>query len=78
MKWTKELDNNLIKLFNEGKNYIEIGEILNTTSKSASCRGQRLGLNYIKSHRIEIKCKNCNNVFSKKKSETKVFCSRSC
>ena len=41
-KWTKELDDKLIILLNEGKKYDEISILMNRTSNSVSCISNRL------------------------------------
>lgn len=76
MKWTKELDEKLIELINEGKKHLEIAHILQTTKKSVSNRCDRLGLRIITTK--EYKCKNCGNVFISYIKEEREFCSRSC
>lgn len=76
MKWTKELDEKLIELINEGKKHLEIAHILQTTKKSVSNRCDRLGLRIITTK--EYKCKNCGSVFISYIKEEREFCSRSC
>jgi len=76
MKWTKELDNKLIELINEGKKHIEISNILQTTEKSVSNRCNRLKLKIVTTK--EHNCKNCENVFISYIKEERQFCSKSC
>lgn len=75
-KWTKELDDKLIILLNEGKKYDEISILMNRTSNSVSCRSNRLGLKIV-SYKDYI-CKNCEKKFNDLISNKRLFCSKSC
>jgi hypothetical protein len=76
MKWTKELDEKLKNLINEGKKHLEIANILQTTKKSVSNRCDRLRLRIITIK--EYCCKNCNTLFIGYIREEREFCTQSC
>jgi hypothetical protein len=76
MKWTKELDNQLVKLVNLGKKHSEIAVELNITKSSVQNRCTRLGVK-----KIPIKehiCNNCGNTFLGYVREKRKFCSNHC
>jgi hypothetical protein len=76
MKWTKELDEKLKILINEGKKHLEIANILQTTKKSISNRCDRLRLRIITIK--QYSCKNCNTLFIGYIREEREFCTQSC
>jgi hypothetical protein len=85
MKWTKEKDNLLTTLFDNGLVYCEIANKINTTPGSIRNRVARLGLNqekprikkgYIQTE--QIICINCNKKFKAYKKNKRKFCSQSC
>jgi hypothetical protein len=76
MRWTKELDEKLKFLINQGKRHNEIGLILNKTKKSVSCRCDRLGIKIL--FQETLICKQCGKIFSKRINDIKIFCSSSC
>ncbi|MFN7656429.1 MAG: hypothetical protein ACK5OW_01425 [bacterium] len=79
MKWTKENNEKLISLINEGKQYEEIANELGVTKQSIKCRCKRL---HLKKHKKEYHenciCKNCNKQIITLKSDERKFCSSSC
>ena len=76
MKWSADLDNELVKLINEGKKHSEISLILGLTVKSVSNRCFRLGLKII--HTKEYLCDFCGEVFIDYINNERKFCSKSC
>lgn len=88
-KWNKIEENKLLELFYKHKTYVEIGLILNRTSKSIKSKLNKLGLKYtdinnISKKYIDCRCTQCNIEFKRFESEIKtnnsvnLFCSHSC
>lgn len=76
MKWTKEKDEELKKLVDEGNKYPIIADIMGVTLKSIKNRTFRLGLKSI--FYKKINCNNCGVEFEGRISEERKFCSKSC
>lgn len=79
MRWTEIEIETLTRLAESGSTYEEIGDILNKTKKAVKEKLNRLNVKcvaYITN--VETECKNCNEVFTSKKSENRTFCSKSC
>ena len=80
-RWDQDKENRLVELFNEGKQYDELGEIFNKSSDAVAKKLRTLGYkasnnpNYYKETVI---CKFCNDPFRALKSENRKYCSSSC
>lgn len=79
MKWTKEKDEQLKKLIDDGLRINDIMKIMEITFKSISCRMARLTIKVKKRETKEIiVCKNCGNSFECNIFENRVFCNHRC
>jgi len=76
MKWTKEKDEELKKLVEEGNKYPIIANIMGVTFKSIKNRTFRLGIKPI--FYKKINCKYCGVEFESRITEERKFCSKSC
>ncbi len=76
MKWTKELDDELIRLIYLGKKQNEIAENFNVSKKAIQNRCFRLKIQVI-THK-EIVCKQCSTVIKDIVSSSREFCNNSC
>jgi hypothetical protein len=76
MKWTKEIDSELIKLIHIGKRHDEIAEEFKTTKKTIQNRCFRLKIKTV--YHKETQCKQCGNFFMSLISNERLFCSNSC
>ena len=76
MKWTKEKDEELIEMVNNGMRYPVIAESFGVTLKSIKNRTYRLKIKPVYYEKIICKC--CGNEFEGLISESRLFCSKSC
>jgi hypothetical protein len=76
MKWTKDKDEELKEMVNNGMRYHVIAESIGVTLKSIKNRTYRLGIKPIYYEKIICKC--CGDEFEGLISESRIFCSKSC
>jgi hypothetical protein len=78
MKWTKELDNELIELIKNGKNYNEAAVIMNTIPGSIRNRAGRLKLKLQVPYKAEYTCLYCKKKFVAYIKRECKFCDHHC
>ena len=79
MKWTKELDEKIVKLIKDGNSYKEISKIIETTIDSVRGRCFKLKIrssDYLEDFNRKYECLECGKEFFDKVSRK--FCSSSC
>ena len=77
MKWTKELDENLVNLIKDGKNYKEISELIGVTYNSirSRCYDLKIKSSDYPKIRNSIICLECGKFVTGRNLK---FCSKSC
>jgi len=78
MKWTEKEINIAIELLEQKKRYVDIAEVLNTTSGSVRNKLQKLGYTFTKEQKETRTCGNCENTFIVGILSQRKFCSSSC
>lgn len=76
MRWTKEKDEELTKLVEEGLRHSVIANIMSVSHKSIMNRTYRLGVKAV--YYKKMSCKNCGCEFEGLISQNRKFCSNSC
>lgn len=76
MKWTKEKDEELEKLVEEGVRYQTIANLMGVTYRSIMNRSNRLGIKTV--YHKKITCLNCGDEFDGLISHNRKFCNSSC
>jgi hypothetical protein len=80
MKWEKDEIDKIIKLFNDGEDYVSIANSLKRTRQSIRIKLNKLGFFIKDKNRFfhEKYCKHCGGIFDSYKIEKRKFCSSSC